>query len=291
MNSVKYVLVCWLLIFSSSVLSANTNDLILSHKEWRIISLPTKPPEGKNTVEDVFGDDFNDVNGNAGVYGDQWVLFEYNAETSKYKKLKKTDLVKQGKGYWITHLMGEAATIDMPAGSVDTPSNYSHTLAPSLGSNQWNLLGNPYSAPINLARYSVITDTGICSEQDCDLDKAKAEEILNNQVWIYDGGQYILKNKGDTIDPWNGFWAVALTESQNYSLSLKYFFSNNVPIFLIGDSTVINREIDDNGDGIYDEMGWGNEDALGSYMIYPDNLFNKAHSGASMFKQVGREFR
>ena len=61
---IRYVL-SFLLLFSSSLLA---DDYDLPNKEWRIISLPSIPPAGENTVEKVFGDDI------LGQYGTDWIM-------------------------------------------------------------------------------------------------------------------------------------------------------------------------------------------------------------------------
>ncbi|HIM93864.1 MAG TPA: hypothetical protein EYM49_02340 [Campylobacterales bacterium] len=56
--------------------------------------------------------------------------------------------------------------------------------------------------------------------------------------------------------------------------------SKDIKIFIIGDSTVYNKDFPD-GNGGFHEMGWAQKEALGNYMIQPSNLFNKGRSGAS----------
>ncbi len=51
-------------------------------------------------------------------------------------------------------------------------------------------------------------------------------------------------------------------------------------IFVIGDSTTYNKDFPD-GHGSYLEMGWAQQEALGSYMRNPANLFDEGRSGAS----------
>jgi hypothetical protein len=195
--------------------AANYN---LPNNQWRLISLPENPPSSGNTVEKVFGDDIS-----GGVYGDNWVLYQYDTQKNSYgEALKLNDSLEQGRGYWIIQKTGSAVTLKMPAGSVATPDSYALKIASVTGSNssQWTLSGNPFSSPQTLGDFFLRTDSGVCTTP-CDLEKAKAEKLLHNKVWIYDGSSYVLKDKPGELNSWDGFWAASLEKSLGLGLSLQ----------------------------------------------------------------------
>jgi hypothetical protein len=211
MSLFKYILYCILFVFTSNAVAVDFN---LPHKEWRLISLPADPPAAENTVEKVFGDDI------LGVYGTDWVLYEYDSGINQYHELNKTDPVKQGIGYWIIQLSGNDVTLDLPAGS--------HASAPSIAltssknqNPQWNLVGSPFSDARSLDSFSVkVANGNICGDAGCSLDRAKEKQLVHNKVWIYNGQGYEGKGTGDTINPWDGFWIPTLPGASGYDLSL-----------------------------------------------------------------------
>jgi len=210
---IRYVL-SFLLLFSSSLLA---DDYDLPNKEWRIISLPSIPPAGENTVEKVFGDDI------LGQYGTDWIMYGFDTQTNSYgEALKPNDPVEHGRGYWITQITGHPVTLKMPSGSTEATEKYSLQLASVAGGNstQWTLSGNPFSSSLNLGELSLKTDSGACSSTPCNLDKAETEKLLHNQVWVYDGNGYVQKDKQSMLNAWGGFWAASLGNSQGRELSL-----------------------------------------------------------------------
>jgi hypothetical protein len=215
MSATKLLLSILLFFFSSSLFAANYN---LPNNQWRLISLPENPPSSGNTVAKVFGDDIS-----GGVYGDNWVLYQYDTQKNSYgEALELNDSLEQGRGYWIIQKTGSPVALKMPAGSVATPNTYVLKIASVTRNNssQWTLSGNPFSSPQTLGNFFLRTDSGVCATP-CDLDKAKAEKLLHNKVWIYDGSGYVLKDKPAELNPWDGFWAASLASSQGLKLSLQ----------------------------------------------------------------------
>ena len=208
----KYILTCLMLIVSSSVFAL---DYELPDDEWRLISLPAAPPENANTVEAVIGDDIFAVDTSA-TYGEKWALFSYNRPLNKYEKLTFNSVLEQGQGYWIIQKTGQVVTLDLPANSVGTASDFDVNLTPVQGDKtlQWNLIGNPFATSKKLSDFSVKTNTAACSDSTCNLDRAETEKIVHNVVWSYSGSTYKSIENGQTLNAWEGFWAVSLDNSK-----------------------------------------------------------------------------
>ena len=222
----KFKLICLLFIFSYSVFAV---DYQLPNNQWRIISLPATPPEGKNTVEKIFGDDFGDEAIN---YGRNWMLFFYDGVANKYEVLEYGSLLKQGQGYWIIQQTGNTVTLSMPSDSENTPNNFAIDLLPTQEEalDQWNLVGTPFSVSTKLSDFYVKTDSGICSDPVCDFDNANEKGIFHKSVWRYTGTEYKRIEGNETLNPWDGFWSVALEQSKGLNtLSLVHIINEVYP--------------------------------------------------------------
>ncbi|MEE9339131.1 MAG: right-handed parallel beta-helix repeat-containing protein [Methylococcaceae bacterium] len=205
-------------MFSTSIFAV---DYELPNNQWRMISLPAEPPSGEDTVEKVFGDDLT-----VGLYGRDlgWVIYKFNTDINSYTPLKLGDSLEQGRGYWIIQQVKDVATLDMPAASTNTPASFSIKIASKTGTNtsQWTLSGSPFSSTNRLGDFFLKTDTSVCSDPLCHLDKAKTEErLLSDGVWSFIGGKYVLKNQEDMLEAWDGFWTSSLENSQDVKLSLQ----------------------------------------------------------------------
>ncbi len=194
----------WMLI--APVIAVEVSGYELPDNEWRLISLPADP-QGANTVRAVFGDDIS------GEYRDSWVLYAYNSEQKSYKELSYETPLTQGRGYWIFQKTGRTVTLDMPESSTATAVPFQFDLAspgPADEGQQWNISGNPFSASISLNNISVKTNSGVCSNQTCDLDRADSENILYKTPWRYTASRYEIISNGDVLTPWEGFWTAVL---------------------------------------------------------------------------------
>jgi hypothetical protein len=189
------------------VASSFASELVrykLPENQWRLISLPADPL-GANTVKAVFGDDIS------GVYGSSWVLYSYNSKANSYSELSYETPLLQGVGYWIIQKTGQTVTLNMPGNSIATKAPFQVALTPPTDkSPRWNLSGNPFSDSKSLSDVSVKTNSGVCSNQSCDLDKADSEVILHKTVWRYTGSRYETVSGDGVLAPWDGFWAAVL---------------------------------------------------------------------------------
>jgi len=219
MTLLKYFVTALLLTVSVNVLAVPTFEL--PYNKWKMISLPATPPDSANTVASILGDDL----GESGSYNENWVVYAYNTETNSYgTPLAETDVLEKGKGYWIVQKIqsGVSVTLDMPAGSTETPSTELINLAASTESSahQWNLVGNPLASSLNLGDLRLITNVQSCSDGGCDLDDAQENTLLNGKVWTYSDSRYVPKGVADQLEAWQGFWVIALEGSQNHTLAL-----------------------------------------------------------------------
>ena len=218
MTHIKYLVICLALLTSSTLLAAPFT-VTLPHNQWRMISLPATPPASANTVEAILDDDM----AAGGVYGQNWVVYAYDTSANGYgSTLSLADTMETGKGYWvIQNFKKGGVTLDMPVNSSETPAAESIPLAASKdGSNQWNLAGNPLATSLTLGDLRLTTNAPSCSDGNCNLDKAKGNNLVHNKVWIYNGNSYEEKGTGDRVDAWIGFWMAALGGSKDYTLSL-----------------------------------------------------------------------
>ncbi len=219
MASIKYLVICLLLIASSSVV-AGPPPFPLPYNQWRMISLPASPPALANTVETILGDNMTE----GGNYARNWVVYAYDTASNGYSSaLSLADTMEKGKGYWvIQNFKEEGVTLDMPANSTETPATEPIPLTASKdGSTQWSLAGNPFATTLALGDLRLATSAPSCSDGNCSLDKAEQKNLIHNKVWTYNGNRYKEKGINNQIDVWNGFWTASLADSQRHTLSLQ----------------------------------------------------------------------
>jgi len=206
-----------------TISSIDQNTHTLPHNQWHQISLPFNPG-ANNSVNQIFGDD------GLGTYGSDWIVFSYDTNRNLYAQQGLNNTLKQGVGYWIVQLTGSNKTLDMPQGSNDTPT-INHAACPTgrcfkvpLGTRtadvQWNLVGYPFStgAPFNSTR---IGTTDSSCRSGCTIDTAFRNDIFHNQVWSYNGSNYkIIDTRTGYLNPWLGYWAATLNNSQGKAPSL-----------------------------------------------------------------------
>ncbi len=209
-------------------ISSTTLTHLLPHNKWHQISLPLNPG-ANNTVADIFADD------GLGTYGSDfdWVLYSYNTDTDNYVKLKITDTLSQGVGYWIIQVTGDGKTLDMPVGSTATPTTnqtgcptgkrcFQIPLGTESGANQLNMIGYPFDVSGLLSNSRIVATTNICGS-GCETADADNDGVFRNQIWSYNGTEYIEKINTDTLDPWVGYWITTLNNADGNNPSLLFF--------------------------------------------------------------------
>ena len=195
--------------------------------QWTQISLPCVAPSTANTVSDVLADDMT------GVYGTDWVVYDYNPNTNTYADLGLAGVMESGKGYWIIHI-SQAAELDMPHNSVGNSSLKSTqcasgndcfeiVLATQAGVNQWQMVGVPYRDSIQVADLRLKKETGAstCNDTDgCTFAESSTHLLADNHLWHYNGTAYADLLSGTTIDPWTGAWLATLSGADGSSPKL-----------------------------------------------------------------------
>jgi hypothetical protein len=184
---------------------------------WLQIGLKTAPPAGNATVADIVGDDIS------ASYDTDWVLYSYETSTNTYKKLSLTDTMHPGVGYWFFQATGHAVTIDMPGASTDV-NVAQHPACPSISDGcfeiplqtspidgQWQMIGYPFRDRRNIDKLRIVTNSGEC-RIGCTLSQAKAEGIVSDTLWNYDGSAYqeLTDSGSEPFEPWDGAWLATL---------------------------------------------------------------------------------
>ncbi|MEE9339310.1 MAG: fibronectin type III domain-containing protein, partial [Methylococcaceae bacterium] len=203
-------------------ISASTYKL--PRNEWHLISLPMNPST-KNKVSDIFGKD------DLGKYGTSWAVFHYDASNNHYVDLGLNGEMEQGMGYWIIQMTSMSKTLGMPVGSQTTPSDVSGKFEIPLvtkdGSSQFNMIGYPFNTNGHFKDARIETNEAPCeSDTGCtkDIDYAKNNNILHNELWTYSGGSGYIKinTTNGNLDPWQGFWAETLSGADGKEPSLLF---------------------------------------------------------------------
>jgi uncharacterized protein (DUF1800 family) len=195
----------------------------LPDNEWRQFSFPV---DTGVTLDEIFSDDMP-----AG-YGTNWSLFEYDPVNGVYANSDLSSPAVQGKSYWVYQLSGNALMIDLPDVSKPTPVVHSSQCPVANGcfsialpvysaTHPWLMLGNPFPTAIKWNEIRVISDSGICSDNDgCTLQEASDNSIFYHKGWKYNGTKYDVLEGVASIDAWSGFWGVMLSGSEGMNLQL-----------------------------------------------------------------------
>ena len=200
----------------------------LAQGQWEQLSLPCDPG-AQNSVADIFADDI------AGVYGEDWVVFEYDAANNQYIKpaLTGSPLV-QGKAYWAIQVNTPEVSLDMPDNCQVTPlttptatactsaAGCKHIQLPSKpDAIQWSMKGYPFSTSTAFNHLRLGTQSGSCST-GCTMNTAATQNIAHNQIWHYTAatGKYRLIENSATLNPWDGYWFATLNQADGFSPKL-----------------------------------------------------------------------
>lgn len=259
-----------LLVLALGIFSPLVNAGILSinlpDNQWQQISLPAEP-SGK-TVRDLFGDNLPPAS-----YGTQWVLFTYVPTLMAYVDPGIDGVLQRGVGYWMIQVTGQTVTLDVD-NAAPTLADYEVPLNTRDGETTWNMIGYPHADPTEINRMMVMTDSGICSDDDgCPIDEAEQLGIVHNQFFSLEGAAYVAtETQGgiSTLIPWRGYWVATLATA--HTLNPRVIFpAPNVPTITIDNAQInLNEEIrvsvtglsgDEDWVGIYkkaDSNDWGN---------------------------------
>ena len=202
--------------------------ITLLPNKWQQIGIPASPPAGANTVAAIFGDDIT------GVYGTDWVLYSYDAANNRYVNPGINGVIKVGIAYWIIQLTEANIVVDLPVGSklpplvtspqcTSTKGCFEITLNTKLNSEQWLMLGHPFTENTIWNSLRVTTSSGSCADGNgCTLNEAKNLKIFHNQAWHYNptSNSYNLLTNNSLLKNWDGLWATTLTKAHGLNPKL-----------------------------------------------------------------------
>jgi len=145
--------------------------------QWKQFGLPCLPGISTGeTVANVLGDDL------AGTYGQDWVVYRWDAAAQSYVKLAETDAMTHGVGYWIyTTQAGQSITVDGQ-----------YPAAPDIvlrGDNAGrpNLIAYPYDfSNVSWSRAQFVSPNGTVK----DLNQAVSDGNVVRTYWIWNGANY-----------------------------------------------------------------------------------------------------
>ncbi len=190
---------------------------VLPDNSWRQISMPANLG-ALNTMADVFADDLP-----AAQLGVLWTVYRYNPASNSYYMVALDDTLQAGEGYWALQKTGANVNIDLPTGIQETTASgtysqcssatgcYVQVLPTQAGDTQWSMPGYPFEFTTSLSAARIVTDSGVCADIDgCTLDEAAAANILNKELFRYNGTSYDRLGSGHVLTGWSGVWAATL---------------------------------------------------------------------------------
>jgi len=197
-----------------------SDGFVLASDQWRQISLPCNPGTSGSTNA-VFGDD------GLGTYGSDWILWAYNPATGDYDNVGLEGVLQQGVGYWIIQRTGSTQTLRLPPNCSATPVTstaacssaqgcFAAPLVTQANAVQWSMIGYPFNVASSLADVTVVTDAAPCAG-GCNLPTSQSNGITSDTLWTYNGEAYSLTTRGDSLQPWLGYWSATLQEADGVS--------------------------------------------------------------------------
>jgi beta-glucanase (GH16 family) len=201
--------------------AARAGLYLLPDNQWHMLSVPCQAPDEQSTAQALFGDDID------GIYGEDWIIFTYDAAASSYVDRGATGKLNPGEGFWITQITGQTAELDVPTDSVSpTPDSNSLCSTPfscvssplddsSTANPVWHMVGHPFtsSEPVWFEDLIVQTNTGSCSA-GCGVTEAFEHGYTSPGFFHWNGTTYTsLANSGDSMNPWYGHWFATTSEA------------------------------------------------------------------------------
>ncbi len=199
--------------------------ITLPSNTWRMVSLPSVPPSGRDKVIDIIGDDIPN--------GADYNVYRYDAAARSYTSLTGNSVMEAGHGYWVIQYSGATAMLDMPANS--SPLTYQPTMRCSSAMNcsphvlvanadsTWNMFGPASLKQVPHDALRVSASGGVCSDLDaCTLAEADegAGDILSPTFFEYLAPAYSSVTSGGTLNPWSGYWVRILAQANNLQPTL-----------------------------------------------------------------------
>ena len=193
---------------------------LLARNQWNQIVFPIQ--SSARTTRELLIDDFPE---SSFIYEQDWVLYRYDLLSNDYVLVELDDPLNLGEAYWIIQDMEPSVSIDVPSiydNSPDTslsgcPSaNGCYALSPNaeLGEVRWSMLGAPFIEPTRVSDLRISTDdpTDTCFTAPCDLTESSDSGLTHHSLFHYNPqtGIYDIKNVGEDLSVWQGFWLATL---------------------------------------------------------------------------------
>jgi hypothetical protein len=207
--------------------------LRLPRGQWRQISLPCEPQGNNAKILALFADDIG--GSEYGNYGEDWVVYRYDAVESRYEEMSVDARLNPGEGYWIIQIKSSEKILSMPEDSLPIADGgeqldclplqrgcFNIPLATKDSAIQWSMIGYPYKTSQLLSGVRVVTSSTDCAAPEgCNLTAAKSKGISHNALWTYNGSNYRQLSEGDQIDSWTGYWLPTLDKASGKSPKLR----------------------------------------------------------------------
>ena len=200
----------------------NIPRFVLPDGQWRLISLPGD--SGGATALDAFGDDIQ------GVYGTDWVMYDFDAETGRYHNPGPNGPLALGVAYWIIQLTGQAVTLALPETTKATPIVDSSPCTAQSGCAEFLVTAKSGGIAWNMFGASLESDSpwddarlvDIHCGSGCTPTQAEGYKVFHSDLWRYDGDgkRYAVVARGETLKPWEGYFGAALESARNPRLLL-----------------------------------------------------------------------
>jgi hypothetical protein len=194
-------------------------EVTLDHNQWYMLTLPALPPDTANTVGHIIGDDIPP--------GTQFSVYRYNTAAGQYEQQTELSVLMPNEGYWVIQMSGDSVNIDMPVGSERMSYVPSMRCSSALNCSPhsfadtgtvWDMYGASVSVPVPHDDLRISSTTGACADLDaCNLSQAAAsgENLLDPNLFNYNGSQYVSINSGSSLVPWRAYWLRLLAGSQD----------------------------------------------------------------------------
>ena len=195
--------------------------------QWSMIGIPCDLG-ANNTVEDVFGDNFNTDD-----YYDTWILYKWNRDTDDYSYLDLSDTLNQNEGYWLKKTDSDA--IWDASGTLTTNSETTDgcisgktcislplTSAASASETKFNLVGHPQNITSRWGDIRFyVEDTGTAYTPN----QAEDANIASATFWKYSGSSYDAYDDSTpgaegSLNSHEGLWVKMLGSSYGHSVKI-----------------------------------------------------------------------
>jgi len=187
-----------LVAFTSVTASAAAchSEISIESDEWKLITVPCLNGQSLNEVFGVLGD-----------RGVEWQVFSFDPKTNSYE-LPDIDLVlAPGSGFWVLQITGETLTLEVSSENANLRGTLSSGNRVS-DVSRWEMAGNPFADSLNLHEIFV----NVVTEDSAELISfALADESQQYVIFAYRNGGYSRLEPGDSLQPWEGFWAISPT--------------------------------------------------------------------------------